>query len=317
VKIDGLCHPWFHSSYSKNGFKLKEAQHMTNIKLLVKGEHKLAEAALWHEARKCFFWIDLYEPMLCSFDPATGLATQRVLEIAAPIGAIVATVHADSFLLSHGDGISVLNIDDLSLVPFADPENGRSDVIANDMKMDRWGRLWFGSSHAKEVLPRGALWCVEDAGHIHLGDVGFAISNGPAFSPDGTTLYFSDSFNRQILAYDLSQQDCKLRNRRIFASFNQAEGLPDGLTVDAAGCVWSAQWAGASIFRLSPSGEKMQRIAVPSGHVTSLAFHGKMLFITTARDGLSPEALENYPLSGSLFSYQAGVAGIPETLFKF
>ncbi len=288
---------------------------MVDMKLVVKSEHKLGESALWHEVRQLFYWIDLYDPMLCSFDPASGKATRRDLALPAPIGAIVATTSPDHFLVSHGAGLSVLHIDDLTLSPYADPEQGRLDVIANDMKVDRFGRLWFGTSHAKETLPRGALWCVENTKHIHLADVGFAVSNGPAFSLDGHTMYFSDSANYKILAYDVSKDDCKLRNRRVFASFSEAEGVPDGLTVDAAGNIWSAQWAAASIFKLSPLGEKLQRFAVPSGHVTSLVLAGKTLFITTAREGLSPDILKKYPQSGSLFALETDVKGVPETLF--
>lgn len=288
---------------------------MTDMKLIVKGEHRLAEAPVWHSKRALYYWIDLYDPMLCSYDPATGQATRRNLKLTAPIGAIVLTNSSDHLLVSHLQGISILNIDDLSLQHFADPEQGRCDVISNDMKVDRFGRLWFGSSHAKEQSPRGALWCVETANTIHLADVGFAVSNGPAFSPDGTTMYFSDSANRQILAYDISAKDCLVRNRRVFATFSEDEGMPDGLTVDAEGFLWSAQWAGAAVFRLSPDGHKTERWAVPSGHVTSLTFDGNKLFITTARDGLSQATLEKYPLSGSLFMLETNVLGLPEPVF--
>jgi xylono-1,5-lactonase len=288
---------------------------VSDIKLLVEVQHRLGEGALWHEARGCLFWIDLYEPSLNSFDPVTGGLTHRALNLATPIGAVVATTRSDRLLISHPGGLSVLDIDNLTLTPYANPENGRPDQSPNDMKVDRWGRLWFGTSHAKELEPRGALWCVEDDKHIHLCDVGFAVSNGPAFSPDGKTMYFSDSANHQILAYDISRDNCLAKNRRVFATFSEDEGMPDGLTVDAEGCVWSAQWAGASVIRLSASGEKLQRISLPSGHVTSVAFHGSTLYITTARDGLSEQVLARYPLSGSVFKLETDAVGVAETLF--
>ena len=289
---------------------------MAEMKLLVKSEHKLAESALWHQARKLWFWVDLYEPMFCSFDPALGQATRRALDLPAPIGSIVATADPDVLLVSHRSGLSTLRIDDLSLTPYANPEQGREDVISNDLKVDRWGRLWLATSHDKEQLPRGALWCVENSARCTLADVGFAIGNGPAFSPDGKVLYLSDSFNRQILAYDISKDSPRVMGRRVFAEFTVDEGMPDGLTVDASGHLWSAQWAGASIFKLSPTGEKLQRIAVPSGHVTSVAFHGTKLLITTARDGLDAETLQHYPLSGGVFELETDEMGMPETLFQ-
>ena len=253
--------------------------------------------------------------MLCSFDPNSGEATQRSLDLPAPIGSIVATSDPDVLMICHRQGLSTLRIDNLSLISYANPEQGRDGVISNDLKVDRWGRLWLATSHEKEQLPRGALWCVESSTQWTLADVGFAIGNGPAFSPDGTVLYLSDSFNRQILAYDISPQSPHVFRRRVFAQFTLEEGMPDGLTVDAKGHVWSAQWAGASIIKLSSTGEKLEHIAVPSGHVTSVAFHGSKLLITTARDGLSVETLERYPLSGSVFELETDAQGLAEVLF--
>ena len=288
---------------------------MADLKLLVKGEHKLAESALWHKAQQKWFWVDLYEPMLCSFDPVSQQATSRALDLPAPIGSIVATTNPDVLMICHRHGLSTLRIDDLSLVPYANPEQGREGVISNDLKVDRWGRLWLATSHEKEQLPRGALWCVENSTKWTLADVGFAIGNGPAFSPDGNVLYLSDSFNRQILAYVISPDSGHVFGRRVFAQFTLVEGMPDGLTVDAKGHVWSAQWAGACVFKLSSAGEKLEHIAVPSGHVTSVAFHGSKLLITTARDGLSLETLERYPLSGSVFELETDDQGLAEVLF--
>ncbi len=289
---------------------------MADLKLLVKGEHKLGESALWHVAQEKWFWVDLYEPMLCSSDPNSGEATRRAIDLPAPIGSIVATTNPDVLMVSHAQGLSTLRIDDLALTPYANPEQGREGVISNDLKVDRWGRLWLATSHDKEQLPRGTLWRVESSTRWTLADVGFAIGNGPAFSPDGKVLYFSDSFNRQILAYDISRTEPQVRNRRVFAQFTVDEGMPDGLTVDASGHVWSAQWAGASVFKLSAAGEKLQHIAVPSGHVTSVAFNRDKLFITTARDGLDAETLQHYPLSGSVFQLDTDEMGVPETLFQ-
>jgi xylono-1,5-lactonase len=288
---------------------------MAEVQVLVKAEHKLGESMLWHEGRQCLFWIDLYDPMLCSYYPTTGVSTRRSLMLPPPIGAIAATTAPDILMLAHRGGLSLLHIDSLQVTAYAGPEQGRDGVIYNDMKVDRWGRLWVGTSHEKEILPRGALWCVENAKRLALGDVGFAVSNGPAFSPGGDVMYFSDSVNRKILAYDISRESLHPQGRQVFASFSVEEGLPDGMTVDAEGCVWSAQWGGASIFRLSPKGEKLARVAVPAYQVTSLAFKGKTLFITTARDGLSDDILHKYPLTGSVFKLETDVQGLPEKLF--
>ena len=186
------------------------------------------------------------------------------------------------------------------------------------MKVDRWGRLWFGTSHEKETDPRGALWCVKDGKTWALADVGFPVSNGPAFSQDGHTMYFNDSANRQTLAYDISSKHLRAENRRIFATFTEAEGVPDGATVDDNGDIWIAMWAGASLQRLSPKGEKLQRIEVPAYQVTSVAFAGNglaHLFVTSARDGMSGQKLSEFPDSGSVFHSLQSAIGLVEPLF--
>ena len=267
-------------------------------------------------ARKMWRHVVHENPEDVRFYGSGGVATKRAIDLPAPIGSIVATTDPDVLLVSHRAGLSTLRIDDLVLQPHANPEQNRDGVISNDLKVDRWGRLWLATSHEKEQLPRGALWCVENSTRWTLADVGFAIGNGPAFSPDGKVLYFSDSFNRQILAYDISKDNSLVVGRRVLAQFTVEEGMPDGLTVDASGNIWSAQWAGASIFKLSPAGEKLQHIAVPSGHVTSVAFNHNRLLITTARDGLSDETLRRYPLSGSVFELATDEVGLAEPLFQ-
>jgi D-xylonolactonase len=286
--------------------------------LWVRGQHRLGESILWHEARQRFFWIDLMDPALWSC-PATGADPDcRPLPLPPPIGSIAATTSDRHLMLAHRSGLSLLNIDTLGLEPWCDPEQGRDGIIFNDMKCDRWGRLWVGTSHERECDPRGALWCVKDRNTWRLADVGFPISNGPAFSPDGATMYVNDSFNRQTFAYDIRAGDLRATNRRVLATYSEAEGMPDGLTVDATGHICSAQWGGAAVIRLSPEGETRTHFAVPAGNVTSQCFGGAgsaRLYVTTARDGLSAEALAAQPLTGSLFTLDALAPGLPEPLF--
>ncbi|MBI2719493.1 MAG: SMP-30/gluconolactonase/LRE family protein [Rhizobiales bacterium] len=294
---------------------------MANITadLAVKGELRLGESPIWHVARQCLYWIDLYDPALFRLAPGMAAPERRALALVAPIGSAVATDDSGCLILSHRDGLSLLDLETLALTPYAHPEAGRDGVIYNDLKCDRWGRLWVATSHAVERDPRGALWCVKDRSTMALGDVGFPIGNGPAFSPDGRLLYLNDSFNRQTFVYDIAASDLHPRNRRVFATYTEEEGLPDGLTIDAEGCIWTAQWTAARVIRLSPAGEKLLTVHVPSFHVTSVCFAGadlRDLYITTARDGLTPEQLDRFPLSGSLFRLRSDVPGLAEPLFR-
>jgi xylono-1,5-lactonase len=292
---------------------------MNNIaKTILKLDNKLGESPIWHAARQRLYWVDLYAPTLfeCNVD-GTGFRA-RALAVEAPIGSIVATTEPDHVIIALKSGLHLLHLDTLAMSLYCDPEQGRSGVIPNDLKVDRWGRLWFGTSHEKETDPRGALWCIKDRKTWALADAGFPVSNGPAFSKDGHTMYFNDSVNRQTLAYDISPKHLHAENRRVFATFTEAEGVPDGAAVDSNGDIWIAMWAGASLQRLSPKGEKLARIDVPAYQATSVAFAGNdltHLFVTSARDGMSAQKLSEYPESGSVFHSLQTAAGLAEPLF--
>lgn len=292
---------------------------MTELRNIYAASNKLGEAAIWHVASQRLLWIDLLQPRLFTHDPATGTTLVKEIKLASPLGAIVATTNPDLLIVSHLHGLSTLNINTCATAFFSAPERGRDAIIYNDCKCDRFGRLWVGTSHAREQEARGALWCVLPNGEAYLGDAGFAVSNGPAFSLDGATMFFNDSAGRKTFAYDVSADDPHPRNRRVFVEYAGDEGMPDGLTVDAEDCLWVAHWGGARITRISPNGQRLNTIAVPAPHVTTVGFGGahlETLYITSARDGLSEEVLNTWPQSGDLFSCEPGVGGVPEPLFQ-
>lgn len=291
---------------------------MPRAELWIESEHRLGESIIWHVASRLLLWVDLLDPAIFSHDLSAGTTLRRALPLPAPIGSIAATTDPKRVIIAHRGGLSLLNIETLALEFFCDPEQGRDHVIYNDIKVDRWGRLWVGTSHAREQDPRGALWCVKDAKTFALADAGFAISNGPAFSPFGGTMYFNDSLGRQTLAYDISRDDLLARNRRVLRAYTESEGMPDGVVVSSNGHIWSAQWGGAAVLRMTGDGAPVERIDVAAANVTTLCFGGDDLcdvFITTARDGVSAEAMARLPLTGSLFRWRADQPGLEEPLF--
>ncbi len=292
---------------------------MSTLRHVYAASNKLGEAAIWHAASKRLLWIDLYDPKLFIHDPVTQKTRVHTIKLASPLGAIVATTDPKILLISHKYGLSAFNIDTGSTTLFASPEKNRDAIIYNDCKVDRFGRLWVGSSHEREMETRGALWCVLPTGECCLGDVGFAISNGPAFSRDGKTMFFNNSLDRKTFAYDISAEDPYPRNRRVLITYADEEGLPDGLTVDAEDCLWVAHWGGARITRFSPLGKRLTVVDIPAPQVTTVGFGGadyKTLYVTSARDGLSDEQLATWPQSGDLFAIETAVPGIPEPLFE-
>jgi xylono-1,5-lactonase len=283
--------------------------------LWIKANHRLGESIIWHAATRRLMWVDLLDPELFVHDPETSEAVANPLPLQPPIGSIAATTDPKRLIIAHRGGLSLLHLETLALEPFCDPEAGRADIIYNDIKTDRWGRLWVGTSHAKELEPRGALWCVKDRDTYALADAGFAVSNGPALSPDGGTMYFNDSAGRKTFAYDIAPTHLRAQNRRVFQSYTEIEGMPDGVTVDAKGNVWCAKWAGAALFQLSATGERIQKINVAAWNVTTLCIVGHDIYITTATDTASDDRMNEMPETGSLFCLRSDEPGLPEPLF--
>jgi D-xylonolactonase len=164
----------------------------------------------------------------------------------------------------------------------------------------------------------GYLLRIDNRGEVSILDEGFHLSNGLAFSPDNRTLYFTDSIGRRIYAYDHDLATGNIRNRRVLVEVPRTEGIPDGLTVDAQGFLWSAQWYGSSIVRYDPDGKIERRIATPAKQTSCCAFGGRNLddlYITSAaRSEITPEVPVGYDpgvgyLGGSLYRVRAEVRG--------
>ncbi|NJM31453.1 MAG: SMP-30/gluconolactonase/LRE family protein [Rhizobiales bacterium] len=292
---------------------------MKVAELWIRSHHRLGESIIWHAASRKLMWVDLLDPALFVHDLTADKTARHGLPLQPPIGSIAATTDPKRLIIAHRQGLSLLHLDAIELESFCDPEAGRDAIIYNDIKADRWGRLWVGTSHAKEQEPRGALWCVKDRKTWALADAGFAIANGPAFSRDGRTLYFNDSAGRMTFAYEIDGGSLLPRGRRILRHFGEEDGMPDGVAVDSGGNIWCAQWNGAALICLTESGDVLQRAEVAAYNVTALCFGGDELrdvYVTTATDGASAVMMERYPLTGSLFKLRASVPGLLESLFE-
>jgi sugar lactone lactonase YvrE len=209
---------------------------------------------------------------------------------------------------------------------WVDPDNGRYDLFANpepdrptnrfnDGKIDRAGRFWAGTMDDSEKSASGALYRLEAGREPVRIDDDYRVTNGPAFSPDGRTMYHTDSARQIIYAFDLDEAGAA-SGKRLFAQFAEGEGYPDGMTVDSEGCLWIAFWDGWCLRRLSPAGERLAELRLPVQRPTSCAFGGAdldHLFITSASIGL--EESEQGAPAGGLYRVQVGIRGIADRLF--
>jgi sugar lactone lactonase YvrE len=184
----------------------------------------------------------------------------------------------------------------------------------NDGAVDAMGRLWFGSMDDGEGRATGKLYCL-DRGALRVMDEGYVITNGPAFSPDGRTLYHTDTLKKRIFAFDIGE-DGTLLNRRVFVEIEEGAGYPDGPVVDAQSCLWTGLFGGWAVRRYAPDGALLQTIRFPVANVTKIAFGGpdlSVIYATTARKGLDDAGLAEQPLAGALFRLQTDAHGLAAT----
>jgi sugar lactone lactonase YvrE len=276
------------------------------------------EGPVWDPDSACLYWTDIDGHRFYRYDQSTGqhAVVKQGLEIAG-----YCLNDPSGFVIANSSGIWLWDgADHLQLI--ADQVNA-SKCRMNDATADPEGRFFAGSYFYDQDrdYELGKLFRVDLDGTVHVADEGFQLANGLAFSPDANTMYFTDSAARRIYAYDYLRSTGDLRNRRILVQVQDEEGLPDGLTVDAEGFLWSAQWYGSCVVRYDPDGKVERRITIPAKQVSSIAFGGPDLtdiFITSAaKSWPSPLMPRSYdPLSGNiggqLYRMNIGLKGKPD-----
>jgi sugar lactone lactonase YvrE len=276
------------------------------------------EGPLWDSARNSLFWTDLAGHRFYRYDWAQKRSTvyRTGVEICG-----FALNQPGGFVLVNTAGIWTWDGESEPIL-LAREVDGHPCKM-NDCIADPKGRLLAGSCLYESVgeYPLGHLMLVDLDGSVQILDDGIRLANGLGFSPDERTLYFSDSAERVIYAYDYDADGGTVHRKRPFVRVPADEGLPDGLTVDAEGFVWSAQWFGSGLVRYDPDGRVERRVAVPAKQTSSVAFGGPDLtdmFVTSANFSdslpLAPPGYdsENGYIGGKLFLANLGIRGKPE-----
>jgi sugar lactone lactonase YvrE len=261
------------------------------------------------------YWIDVRKPALYAYSPASG--TVRTYPVPEVVGSFCET-SAGRVLLALKSGLYFIDPESGAVQPWFDPEPHLPNNRLNDGKCDRQGRFWVGSMNDGDRLPTGTLYSIRGNAKAAAHFSGITIPNSLAWSPDGRKMYFADTPAKRIIVYDFDVDDGVPYNPRPFVDMSDHAGRPDGATVDAQGCLWSAQVHAGLVTRYTPDGREDRVIRLPVTGVTSCAFGGdryETLYITTATQGLSEQALKEQPLAGALFAVDVGVAGVGETPF--
>lgn len=255
-------------------------------------EAVVGEGPCWHDGT--LVWVDLFDGILHLSDRRTG--ADEAYAVGGVLGAAVPRRHG-GFAAITQDGFAT--IDDGVLTTAA-------DVVAdpllrmNDGKCDRRGRFWAGSCAYTQDSPVGSLFVWAPDEPARLADDGFVLPNGLGWSPDDRRFYLVDSKERSLYAYDFDLERGEVAHRRELCRFEVADGLPDGLAVDAEDTIWIACFAGAQVIRVSSEGRVIERVHTPVSKPTSCAFgEGNELYVTSARLDLSADQLAAEPLAGS------------------
>jgi sugar lactone lactonase YvrE len=267
---------------------------------------------MWSADEQAIWFVDINSDVIYRLDVATG---ERRSWPTLPRPGFVLPKTSGGFIVGLKRGLH--DFDPLSgtfsLRQPVDEDHPGNRL--NDGHVDARGRLWFGTMDDAHKAPNGSLFRYDARGLVKI-DPGYRITNGPATSPDGKTLYHTDTLGRIIYAFDIGQ-DGDATGKRVFARVDR--GHPDGPIVDAEGCVWSALYGGWGLHRYAPSGELVGHFALPCANVTKAAFAGpdlKTLYITTARQQLSAADLKRQPLAGGLFMMRVDVPGLPQGRFS-
>jgi len=259
-------------------------------------------------------WVDITRHLVQWFDP--GSDGVKVLDVGRDVGAVAPTT--SSGLVAALPGEFALVSPDGAVRSVARVETDKPGNRMNDGKCDSHGRFWAGTM-AYDLTPgAAALYRLNTDCTAEVVVEPVTLSNGIGWSPDDRLMYYIDSTTQRLDVFDFDAPSGELRGRRTVAQIPQGKGMPDGLTIDADGCIWVALWGGGAVWRFTPDGREDLLIELPVSQVTSCSFGGtdlSDLYITSAAAGLSEEQLAKEPHAGALFRCRPGQQGLPPNRF--
>lgn len=275
----------------------------------------LGESPMWSPREGALYWIDTRGPRIYRYHLASG--ERASWETPSKVSAVCLR-RGGGLVVAMKSGIAYFDAGSGTFTPVVDPEPDVADSRLNDAKVDRGGRFWVGSMEDEGQTPTGRIYRLDPDRTLTSHDDGYTVPNGPAWSPDGTRMYLSDSRRGTIYAYDFDNASGRVAKRRTFVQLAEGAGWPDGATVDAAGYLWSARINGWAIVRYAPDGTQESVLELPVSRPTSVAFGGddlRTLFVTTGSARLSAAELATQPLAGAVLAFRVDVDGLAEPEF--
>ena len=284
------------------------------IETIAQDNNLCGEAPTWLADSRCLLWVDLGNSLV--YRLATADLTKKIISRDLMVAGIA--LNSDGrFVFAGATGLYLWGDQDNHQQIIS--EHDGEKLFFNDILADASGRLYGGTKYQYPdgIEKCGKLYLIDTDGSVKIVEEGVKLSNGLDLSPKADVLYFTDTLERVIYAYDVKSDSGALSNRRIFAKIPDDEGLPDGLVVDNSGYIWSAQYFGGQIVRYDPDGKIQTKIPMPVTQITSLCFGGDELtdlYVTTAGEigptQYAPAGFDsNAPRGGSLYRIHTDVAG--------
>ncbi|MBY8860553.1 SMP-30/gluconolactonase/LRE family protein [Nocardia sp. CA2R105] len=284
---------------------------MISVEQLTAPVAEHGEGPVWCDRWPGLRWVDMLAGDVLELDSGTGEVRRF------PVGTVAAALRPRAetgvvLALERGFALADDEFERITPLPelWSDP-----GIRMNDGGCDPQGRFHCGSMAYAETPGAGALYRLNLDGSVDVELTDVTISNGLAWSPDGTTAYYADTPTHRVDAFDYSPES-GLSHRRTAIRVPAEHGSPDGLTVDAEGAVWVALWGGSAVHRYSPDGNLLDIVHLPVSQVTACTFGGPTrtdLYITTSRQGIDPAT---QPAAGALFRASPGVTGRPTLPYR-
>jgi sugar lactone lactonase YvrE len=289
---------------------------MQAVERIVAVQNEMGETPIWIPEEQAVYWVDTVTHQIFRYDPQT--TQQQAFQPDLPARALCRRA-AGGWLLITDTGLAFWNQRTNACELIANPYADTPDIQFNDGIIDRQGRLVTGSfNHTTLEAPDGELYRLDPDRSMHKLDSRLVLSNGIAVSPDSHTLYVAEMFAHKITAYDYDAATGTVSNRRIFAYIPPEDGMPDGVTVDREGCVWTAHWNGWRVTRYDPTGKLERTLMLPVKIPTCIGFGGENmsdLYITSAWYSLTDQERKDQPWAGDLLRVKLDVQGLSEPTF--
>lgn len=282
---------------------------MTNVEAPFPHRWELGEMPYWDAPNRRLIFVDINGGSFHDLDPVTGALEST--ELTAPLSFAIPVSGSTTRVCGNGNDLIAADETGRELGRLA-VEPGTPGNRINEGKADPRGRLWMGSMSMTREPDQAGLYRLDGSGLTKIRTI--TLGNGTDWDVERGRMYHVDSTTQQIDVWDYDVETGQVENRRTWATIDPDDGVPDGLTIDAEGCVWLALFQGGAVRRFDPDGVRMVDVALPTPFVTCPVIGGDDLatmFVTTSRHKIPPEERAGDPLAGALFVFDPGVRGRP------